>query len=108
MQTPYQWREAFPMVVLLALAVAAVGCSTMSSKTSNSGSFSEGLRRISADRQWLTYGHDYSNDRFSPLKQINVSNVERLVPAYVAHTGVVGPFETSPIVAGFRDVLNDR
>lgn len=49
--------------------------------------------------EWLTYGHDYTNQRFSLLSQINTHNVSRLVPAYAFQTGVIGPFETSPIVA---------
>lgn len=38
------------------------------------------------------YGHDYSNQRFSPV-QINSTNVSRLTPAYVVQTGILGPFE---------------
>lgn len=47
----------------------------------------------------MTYGHDYGNNRFSTSQQINWANVSQLVPRYVAQTGVVGPFEASPIVA---------
>ena len=29
---------------------------------------------------WLTYARDYSNQRFSPLAQIDATNVKRLTP----------------------------
>jgi PQQ-dependent dehydrogenase (methanol/ethanol family) len=48
---------------------------------------------------WLTYGHDYTNQRFSPLNSVTPDNVARLVPAFVFQTGVVQAFETTPIVA---------
>src|SRR5262249_10939200 len=32
--------------------------------------------------QWLTYGRTYDEQRFSPLKQINASNVGQLKPAW--------------------------
>ena len=51
------------------------------------------------DLAWRTYGHDYGNQRFSPLADVDVGNVQQLEPAYVVQTGVVGPLETSPIVA---------
>ncbi len=57
-------------------------------------------RTAPQDDEWVTYGHDYGNNRFSTSQQINRTNVSQLVPRYVAQTGVVGPFEASPIVAG--------
>src|SRR5579862_9486202 len=30
------------------------------------------------DGQWLSYGRDFSEQRYSPLKQVNVSNVSQL------------------------------
>ncbi|HLJ62209.1 MAG TPA: PQQ-dependent dehydrogenase, methanol/ethanol family [bacterium] len=48
---------------------------------------------------WLMYGHDYSNDRYSALDQINTSNVSSLVPRWIFQTGVVASFETTPVVS---------
>ena len=45
------------------------------------------------------YGHDYSNQRYSPVAQITTANVGSLQPAYVFQTGVAAAFETTPIVA---------
>ena len=61
------------------------------------------LGRVSGDagKDWLTYGGDYSNSRFSPLAQIDTSNVASLALRYSWRTGAgkVGSFETSPLVA---------
>src|SRR5256885_9702200 len=47
---------------------------------------------------WLLYGRDYSNQRYSPLDQINVGNVKTLIPKWAYRTGKVGSFQTSPLV----------
>jgi len=53
-----------------------------------------------ADRaNWLTYGRDYGNQRFSPLAQIDAGNVERLRPAWIYQSGVPATFQATPIVA---------
>src|SRR2546427_1527653 len=47
---------------------------------------------------WLLYGRDYSNQRYSPLDQIKVGNVKTLIPQWAYRTGKVGSFQTSPLV----------
>ena len=49
---------------------------------------------------WLMYGHNYWNNRYSPLAQISTSNVRGLVPRMVFQTGIekLGSFETTPVV----------
>lgn len=47
---------------------------------------------------WVSYGHDYSNQHYSPLEQINVETVKDLAPAWEYHTGVKGSFQTQPMV----------
>jgi glucose dehydrogenase len=50
---------------------------------------------------WPLYGHDPGGNRYSPLDQINASNVTRLRRAWTYHTGERGrAFEVTPIVAG--------
>ncbi len=41
---------------------------------------------------WLTHGRDYSNQRFSPLDQINTGTVKKLVPKWIYQTGVAATF----------------
>jgi alcohol dehydrogenase (cytochrome c) len=47
---------------------------------------------------WLLHGRDYSNQRFSPLKDINAGNVSSLAPVALVQTGITSSFETTPIV----------
>src|SRR5262245_6006676 len=59
------------------------------------------MRLLQAGRDhsnWLTYSRDYSNQRFSPLTQINTGTVARLVPRWIYQSGVASTFQASPIV----------
>jgi glucose dehydrogenase len=47
---------------------------------------------------WLTYGREYGNQRFSPTAQINTSTVSRLAPRWIYQSGVASAFQASPIV----------
>lgn len=47
---------------------------------------------------WLLHGRDYSNQRFSQLKDINTGNVSSLAPVALVQTGITSSFETTPIV----------
>lgn len=49
--------------------------------------------------QWPSYGRDYSNQRFSPLKQINRDNVADLIPVWSYQSGVSATFQATPLVA---------
>jgi quinohemoprotein ethanol dehydrogenase len=49
--------------------------------------------------EWLTYGLDYAETRYSPLKQIDVNNVSNLAPAWTANIGTGGGGqEATPLV----------
>lgn len=48
--------------------------------------------------QWPSYGRDYSNQRFSPLKQINRDNVANLAPNWSYKSGISTTFQATPIV----------
>src|SRR2546428_3554060 len=58
------------------------------------------LLNAAASGDWLMYGHNYWNNRFSPLKTINTANVKNLVPRAVYTHGSerLGSFETTPVV----------
>ena len=53
---------------------------------------------MSDSTQWPVYGRDFSNQRYSPLTQINTANVATLAPAWIYHTGIVSGFEATPVV----------
>src|SRR5262245_17616142 len=51
--------------------------------------------------EWLMYGRDYRNQRFSPLAQITPDNVGKLRPVWAFSTGgTLGGLEATPL---FRD-----
>ena len=47
---------------------------------------------------WLSYGRDYGNQRFSSLKQINRETVQQLVPHWIYQTGTSATFQATPLV----------
>jgi alcohol dehydrogenase (cytochrome c) len=49
--------------------------------------------------EWLTYGGNYANWRYSGLTDINRGNVAKLVPVWMLQTGVQGQVAASPVVA---------
>ncbi|MBM3736474.1 MAG: PQQ-dependent dehydrogenase, methanol/ethanol family [Acidobacteria bacterium] len=50
------------------------------------------------DANWLQYGRDYGNQRFSPHKLIHRGNVGRLVPVWSFQTGVPDGLQATPLV----------
>jgi len=59
------------------------------------------LKNARADgKNWSIYGHDYTNQRYSPLAQITSANVGSLKMSWMYQTGIsrLGSFETSPVV----------
>src|SRR5690606_33463828 len=48
--------------------------------------------------EWLSYGRDYSETRYSPVDQINASNVAELGLAWSFDTGEVRGHEATPLV----------
>ncbi|MBI4608199.1 MAG: PQQ-dependent dehydrogenase, methanol/ethanol family [Candidatus Rokubacteria bacterium] len=60
-------------------------------------------RLVNADKDpanWLMYYRTYNGWRYSPLSQINTSNVRRLVPKWILSGGTPGEQQTTPIVNG--------
>ncbi len=50
------------------------------------------------NQDWQSFGRDYTSQRFSPATQINTKNVKDLAQAWAYKSGVVGSFQTTPIV----------
>jgi alcohol dehydrogenase (cytochrome c) len=48
---------------------------------------------------WLLHGRNYAHQRFSPLKEINDSNVKSLSAVALVQTGITSSFETTPVIA---------
>lgn len=47
---------------------------------------------------WLTFGHDYTNQRYSALDQITVQNVRSLALRWSFRTGINATFQATPLV----------
>ncbi len=56
-------------------------------------------RAPSRPNEWLTYGRDYAETHYSPLKQIDDRNVGRLGLAWSYETHTVATFEDTPLIA---------
>src|ERR1700734_787068 len=72
----------FPKLLLLAPVFAACVALAQQPKRVDDAA----LRKAASD-EWVTYGHDYAETHFSPLKQINAENVNRLGLAWTWATG---------------------
>ena len=55
------------------------------------------VQRVNS-QDWPSFGRDLASQRFSPNTQINQQNVKDLTQAWVYKSGVVGSFQTTPIV----------
>ncbi len=58
------------------------------------------LKAVSEPGAWAMAGHDYSNTRFSPLKEINTENASKLSLVYSFSLASLRSNEASPIVIG--------
>jgi len=57
------------------------------------------LQAAGGDRSnWLSYGRDYANQRFSPLTQINRDSVMQLAPRWLYQAGTHATFQATPLV----------
>lgn len=53
--------------------------------------------------QWMSHGRDYSEQRYSPLKQVNIENVSQLGLAWYADLAERGgAYQTTPLVVDGR------
>jgi len=75
--------------LLMATTVAMTACSGLENQHSSS-----------TQKDWPIHGGDYTNQRLSPLTQINTQTVNRLSLAWSFKTGVSASFQATPIVQG--------
>ena len=97
------------MLLRFTICAAFLSCAGCHSKPEGSGRQAggkspagvDGTRIIHADEEpgnWMTHGRTYSEQRFSPLKQINEQNVGRLGLAWYVDLDVGRGQESTPIV----------
>lgn len=85
---------SFHHAALAFLVAVLSGCAQQLTQSDNTTS------RIihAASSDWPSFGRDYSNQRFSPLDQINTKNVSHLKKAWHYRSGVTATFQATPIV----------
>ena len=87
-------RPLFRCVAALVLGVALAACATRSHEVDDAA-----LRAADGDgTNWITYGRTYSEQRFSTLRQINDTTVNRLGLAWTFDLGTLRAVEATPLV----------
>ncbi len=94
-----------PLLAAIAVSIFACGASKALAQTRAAAYRAYGqvnLKRLMAENQhpgeWLTSGRDFGRSYYSPLTQINQSNVSRLGFAWEYKTHTVRGLEATPIV----------
>src|SRR5215470_15415735 len=85
--------QRFVLATLCALGV--VSCSTAPQTDTNKGA-------EASTAEWTNHGNGNSEQRYSPLKQINVDNVSQLGLAWYADMTEKGQWQSMPIVVDGR------
>lgn len=96
----YVLRSSFCVILLFSIVLvgtAAYASSAIPGLHPLLDSTSDNIHHSQAG-QWPSFGRDYTNQRYSPLKQINSSNVEKLALQWSFKSGVKGSFQATPIV----------
>src|ERR1700733_259004 len=90
-------------VIVPGYAILAAHATAVS--TTASGGVDGARIAAAAPGEWLSNGRTYSEQRFSPLKQIDASNVGKLGVAWEYRTYSVRGLEATPLVAdGVMDI----
>jgi len=87
----YEYRS-----ILMRAAVLAAAAATSTSALADA----DLDQKIADPSNWAAAAGDYSNHRYSELKQVNASNVGKLQVAWTMSTGVLRGHEGSPLVIG--------
>ena len=62
---------------------------------------------VAAQSDWTAYGHDAGQTKYSPLDQINKSNVDKLTRAWVYHMKPAGPAsDVLPLLDGWAELAS--
>jgi alcohol dehydrogenase (cytochrome c) len=87
-------------VMLIAGQVAAVHATAQTRQPETRPVSDQDLQNANGNSaEWLMYGRDYSNQRFSPLAQITPDNIGGLRPAFAFSTGgKLGGLEATPLL----------
>ena len=89
------WHRSHAFVAPLLAAVGWVGCAANAAPVTTE----DLLKAQDNAAEWLMYGRDYRNQRFSPLDQITPDNVKELRPVWAFSTGgTLAGLEATPLI----------
>ena len=86
------------MAAMMAVITTAATAQSTGAATGDRSSSTQKGQAKENSYDWPVYGGTSQNDHFSPLKQINRSNVQQLEVAWSFDTEETGGLQTSPIV----------
>jgi alcohol dehydrogenase (cytochrome c)/quinohemoprotein ethanol dehydrogenase len=86
------------ITALAALALAGCGVGTGGGSTVPTEGVTDAMLASPPEGEWLSYGRDYGEQRFSPLKQIDTSNVAKLGLAWFADLDTARGQEATPLM----------
>ena len=92
-----RWPARAVMLTVLVSAVFAL-CGSARAETPGIVDDTRLLAASGDARNWLTFGRDYSNQRYATLAQITAGNVASLVPRWIYQTGISAAFQATPLV----------
>ena len=81
-------------IMLLATSLLVSACAGIANKQAAND---QAANEVS-DKEWPSFGRDYTNQRLSPLTQINQQNVKNLQLAWQFKSGISATFQATPIV----------
>lgn len=80
------------------LLALVAGCGSGSSGSVAEGGVTDALLTAQPEGEWLSYGHDYAEQRFSTLAQVNDKTVEQLGLAWSADLDTARGQEATPLM----------
>ncbi|MGE3704882.1 MAG: pyrroloquinoline quinone-dependent dehydrogenase, partial [Vicinamibacterales bacterium] len=94
-------RKTFARLLPAAALLAGVGATTVAAQQQPGApvTFQDILEGLKPDgANWLTFGGNFANHRFSPLTQITPDNVGKLQLQWIFQTNTLGNFETTSLL----------
>ena len=92
------WRAALASVLTLGLAACSVSESAPDASALPDTGVTDAMIAAAPGDEWLSYGRDYGEQRFSPLTQINAESVGDLGLAWFADLDTARGQEATPLM----------
>jgi quinohemoprotein ethanol dehydrogenase len=106
MKTSNSLREYLSLLIVTILSIILTGCGNKPAPASEAhiknvtSSIDDAFLANANDSpdNWVTYGKNYAEDRFSPLNEINKDNIGKLGLAWSLNLGTTRGIEATPLV----------